>query len=507
MKYTPAFAFTLIVLTPIYAHGAAVYSGCAVPSLTSTHHTFYVDPVHGNLSGDGSAAKPWSTLADVLNPANKLISTQGHAGSKYGRGIDTALHPVNPTGPVKSGDVILLKSGNHGSPTVTNMYNDDFITVAAAPGATPVVSKLALVSSGKWMFQGITFEGMASTATGAKSAASSSAGLVTAGRGDWEGQTTDIVFSGDVFRTASSTSGWTNYDWLNKPYNMSVWIFAPCVSVTDSHVYNILNGIVVSGQKSLVQGNTVEMFANDAMDLTTSNLLIKSNTIKNGVNTIADNAHADGIQGWSTISKGVPILNTNVVVDGNILTKTGNATVTYMQGISIFDGKWDGLIIQNNVVDVNHWNAVAVYGATNSKILNNTVIAADPTAHPSWIQVTKAKDGTASSNVLVRNNIATQMLIDGKSIEVDHNIAADKIVMPVNGTATTITTGTVGTANSVLPAVLTGFVGLNTTAGKFDMRLLSTSVAVGFGTLTGAPALDLIGKGRTAPVDAGAYVH
>jgi hypothetical protein len=48
---------------------------------------------------------------------------------------------------------------------------------------------------------------------------------------------------------------------------------------------------------------------------------------------------------------------------------------------------------------------------------------------------------------------------------------------------------------------------LNTASGTFDLRLKSTSSAVGFGTPTGAPALDFVGKRRTAPVDVGAYVH
>ena len=458
------------------------------------------------MSGDGSSAKPWRTLAEVLDPANKLIATQEHSAG-YSKGTDTALHAVNPTAPIQPGDLILLKSGDHGAITITNMFNADFITVAAAPGATPVIDKLAVVSSAKWMFQGVTFQGMATTLTGATTVKSDSAGLVTTGRGDWIGTTADIVFNTDVFRAAASTEGWTNYDWLNKPHNVAVWIAAPCTSVTSSHVYNALNGMAVSGKDALVQGNLIESFANDGMDLTTSDLLIKNNTIQGGVNTTADNAHADGIQGWSTISGGVAVPNTNVVIDGNILTKTGDANLTYMQGISIFDGVWSNLTVQNNVVNVNVWNAIAVYGATNSRILNNTVIGSDATAHPSWIQVANSKASTASANVLVRNNIATELLAQGTGLTVDHNIASAKISIPVNGAATTITSGTAGNANSVLPAVLTGFTTLNPSAGTFDMRLRATSPAVGFGTFTGAPPLDILGKTRVSPVDAGAYNH
>lgn len=453
------------------------------------------------MSGDGSAAKPWSTLADVVNPANKLISTQSYAGAAYRNGTDTALHAVNPTGPVKAGDLILLKSGNHGTPSISSMFNSDFITVAAGPGETPVLTGLSIVSSGKWMFQGVKFQAV--DPAGASKGVDQLVGL---GRGDWNGTTSDIVLDSDSFSTVDSTTGWASSDWYAKPYNNTVAISAPCTTITAGHIYNVINGVAIGAQKTLVQGNTIEYFSNDAIDTSVSNVLIKGNTIRNGTNNTSDPLHADGIQGWSATVNGVVATNTNVVIDGNTLTKTGDANSTYMQGISIFDGKWSGLVIQNNVVDVNHWNALAVYGAVNSKILDNTVIASDPTGHPSWIQVHNAKDGTASSNVLVRNNIATQFDI-GTGATFDHNIAAATITTYPNGTRSIVTSGTVGTANSVLPAVLTGFTTLNPTAGIFDMRLRPTSPAVGFGTLSGAATLDILGRTRTSPVDAGAYNH
>ncbi|MDX7951090.1 right-handed parallel beta-helix repeat-containing protein [Lichenihabitans sp. Uapishka_5] len=478
-----------------------------MPALKTGHSTFYVDPVNGSTSGDGSSAKPWRTLADVVTVGNQIISTQGHAGLAYENGTDTTLHAINATAPVKAGDLILLRSGDHGSVAISNMFNSDFITVAAAPGATPVIDKLTVVSSAKWMFQGLTFRGAASTVTGATTVAMPSGYLTITGYGDWEGQTTDIVFDTNTFEAAASTSGWTAADWLNDPYSYALRASSPCTSVTGNHFINNSNALVMTTEKGLVQGNLFESFSNDAIDITASNLLIKNNTIKNGLNTTLDPLHADGIQGWSTVTSGVTATNTNVVVDGNIVTKTGDASTTYMQGISFFDGKWSGLIVQNNVVAVNSWNGITLYGAQSSKVLNNTVVSSDPTGHPSWIQIHDAKDGTVSSGVTVRNNIATQLDIASGNTAFDHNIAAASITTYPSGTKTVISSGSTGTANSVLPAVLSGFVTLNTATGSFDLRLRSTSVAIGFGTATSAPALDILAKARTAPVDVGAYVH
>lgn len=482
------------------ASAASVYSGCSVPTQRTTRNTFYVDPVKGSMSGDGSAAKPWSTLADVLNPANKLVSTQSHS-SGYAKGTDTALHATNPTAPIKAGDLILLRTGNHGSPTLTNMYNSDFITIAAAPGAVPVVGRLSVVSSAKWLFSGLTFEAAATATTGATTIQSTSANLVQTGQGDYIGTTSDIVFDADTFRTAASTSGWSKYDWYNKPYSVALALRAPCGAVTNSHFQNVYNAIFITAPQNLVQGNTIEDFSNDGLDITASKLLIKNNTIRLASVNSVDPLHSDGIQGWSVITNGVPVTNTNVVIDGNIISQPRDSSIS-MQGISVFDGTWSGLVLQNNVVTTNHWHGMAVYGGQNTSVLNNTVIAADPVHYPSWITIHDAKDGTKAT-ALVRNNIATQIVIQSPGTTLDHNMAASSISTPTGK----ITSGSTGTANTVNAAVLGGFLNLNTTSRIFDMRLKPTSVAVGQGVVTGAPTLDLLGRSRTTPVDLGAYIH
>ena len=50
----------------------------------------------------------------------------------------------------------------------------------------------------------------------------------------------------------------------------------------------------------------------------------------------------------------------------------------YMQGISIFDGKWDGLTVVNNVVVTNTWHGIALYGVNNALVVNNTVVPSSP---------------------------------------------------------------------------------------------------------------------------------
>ena len=78
--------------------------------------TFYCDPIHGSPQGDGSSARPWGTIEQILQ--ERLIQLRDRAGQ-----------PANPEAPVKPGDTVLLRSGWHGIIRVAEGYNDQFITV------------------------------------------------------------------------------------------------------------------------------------------------------------------------------------------------------------------------------------------------------------------------------------------------------------------------------------------------------------------------------------------
>src|SRR5271154_2201519 len=92
------------------AYLAQATNGCPAPP-PPTGNAWYVDPVNGSMSGDGSAAHPWHTLAEVVNA--HLISSQTRGGGSPT--YSTPLQPLNPKGVIKPGDVIYLMSGNHGS--------------------------------------------------------------------------------------------------------------------------------------------------------------------------------------------------------------------------------------------------------------------------------------------------------------------------------------------------------------------------------------------------------
>ena len=119
---------------------------------------------------------------------------------------------------------------------------------------------------------------------------------------------------------------------------------------------------------------------------------------------------------------------------------------------------------------------MGLYGMSNSRIVNNTVVPRYPAAD-SEIRLTNQKDGTPSSGNIIRNNLA-HVFNTGAGVNTQHtnNIA-------------------------VGPAYSTYFV--NYQAG--DLHLKAGDPAIGAATTRDAPSVDADGRTRSTPYDVGAY--
>jgi hypothetical protein len=232
--------------------------------------------------------------------------------------------------------------------------------------------------------------------------------------------------------------------------------------------------------------------------------VIRGNLIRSSRHTPAEPLHPDGIQGWT--SKGST--NQNVVVDSNKIINLNPAEDDNLQGISIFDGKWDGLTVTNNLVITNTWSGITLFGVANALVINNTVLATRPDKRPTWLSIARAKDKTPSQHVVVRNNMATQVLADSEDLTFDHNLAARLISFRApDGALVKIVKGGAGDNNSVHPGLFKTFVDFDPYAGKFDLRPGPISPALQAGSDKGAPPTDIDGHQRTTPVDIGAYAR
>ena len=270
-------------------------------------------------------------------------------------------------------------------------------------------------------------------------------------------------------------------DWVNKPYYYAFSTVAPCTTLSANHFYNVRNAAALSGDKTIVADNLVENFGNDGFDITASDLTIRHNVIQSGHHSPTELLHADGIQGWSL--KGAT--NRNVRIEGNVVTDLDQSDDNYMQGISIFDGEWDGLEITNNVVITNTWHGIALYGVDNAKLFNNTVLPSRPEKFMTWITVRPAKDKRPSSNVVVRNNIAGRFAVGGVNVEVDHNLALREVArlrIPNADPATIAATLSFNLDNVALNSLVKNF---DMTHKSYDLHPGAHSPAAGSGSAEG----------------------
>jgi len=429
--------------------GAGGTSGCATPPVAPSGHAYYADPVNGAMSNDGSQSKPWGSLSAII-AAKKLPPSNGAT--------------------VQPGDAVYLMTGSHGDVSL-NAANPDFITLAAAAGQTPMLSSLKMDSASHWILSGLTVQAL------------NNGGYVFGIRVDGS----DLVLEGNAVLSQADVSAWTQSDWQTKALYYAINASGNCISLLNNRMTNVKFGVGISGTNLLVRGNTIDHFGDDGIDFgqgtgsgTIGNIEISGNVITNNLD-IGDGNHNDGIQGWvlnGTTGHDVTIESNVVIVktDPNLPWKGS------MQGISEFDGAWDGIQITNNVVMAAAYHGIALYGAHNSTIINNTVfgnfVAPNGDVNETWIGVFD-NGGSPPVNVVVRNNISGLYSLAGTGVTADHNVL---------------------TTNPQ-----TNFVQFNRTTFQYDLHPAPGSVQLGYGSTQLAPAYDITGAQRVPPITAGAY--
>ena len=388
---------------------------CAALPTAAT--SFYVDPANGSDGGDGSAAHPWRSLQTVLDTG--LVESRDWPSYPYVPG--TPLVPINPGAPVKAGDTLWLRSGYYGDVVVTHLYNSAPITIAAQPGHTPRLRSLQVQSAQSWVLRGLSI----SSSYGAVNA---QIDLVDISNHNWSGPTWDIELADSAIFSIADASAWGADEWINLASN-GVTVGGERISVHDNTIRNVRFGISVDGADASIRHNLIDGFSADGLRGLGDRGLFEYNRVQNVKvsDSEGDGNHDDGFQSWSVGTGGVGTGEvTGVILRGNLFinsTDPNDPLRNSMQGIGCFDGFFTGWIVENNVVITDHWHGISFYGMRDSRIVNNTVLDINATSPgPPWIMVHAHKDGRHSSNVVVRNNLATDYSLDADSLVADHNL-------------------------------------------------------------------------------------
>ncbi|PID38096.1 MAG: hypothetical protein CSB49_07280 [Proteobacteria bacterium] len=446
---------------------AGLLASLCAPNLAEAKD-FYVDPVKGAKTGDGSAAKPWRTIQEVIDA--KQVETQSWDQLPHQPG-SSKLVPRNVGAPIKAGDTIYLRSGFHGSLTISGHYNAKEILIAAAPGETPRLSWVRIVGSSRWRIRGLSISPSFAQTYQRKT-------MISIESPGYQGPSEDVVIEGNTLRSVPDISAWSANDWDTKATN-GISVSGPRHQVLNNTLENVNFGIRVSGVDALVRGNTINRFSGDGLRGLGDRGLFENNLVKNCYEVNAN--HDDGFQSWSVKGGKVGAGEVRgVVLRGNTIINYDDPNQPMrcqLQGIGMFDGTFVDWVIENNVIIVDHWHGITLLGARNCRVVNNTVM--DPNGAkpgPPWIKIGKHKKGTAPTDCLVRNNIAHDFT-SASGVIADHNIKikdASKLFVDPAG---------------------------------YDLHLLQSSAAVDQGSSAQAPATDIEGTPRPqgSAVDVGAY--
>jgi hypothetical protein len=522
-------------VVPAYAQ--EVVRGCTSPP-TTFGKTWYIDPVNGKTAlagGNGSQAHPWNSLQAVFAAGTgytyPLLTTASYKHVEVTNAATGAwayvFGPGPGSGPIAPGDEILLMSGNYGVINVgysgVEISNPYFVTIAAAPGQTPVLSSLTIWSTTKMQFNGIKVQGLASV---------SALPLIQIRDQGGSLQTSDLVFENMTLSSQDDVSGWTQAQWIANArtgfnaQSSAGGAYTKCVSMTGSHITNVRTGAGLTANNSIFSGNEIDHFGDDGIDFAASDLYITKNYIHDAIN-IGDSNHPDAMQGQ--IGAALPGVVNNyqyILIDSNRIIRQTDPHLqwpNFLQGIDAFDADWTYVTVTNNVVVTSACSGINFSSLHAGKIMNNTVVADGllPTAGcvPIVSIGDKTHEGTSSSGSVLRNNLASGVNVYNldPGVTADHNVGISSgsgvvFVYYVNGVGRFFGTPGGTYASGVIasggPVAEFGPTNWNPSTLTFNVELQAGAQAIGAGTATGAPGVDIMGVARNPQQpDAGAYSY
>lgn len=425
--------------------------------ILSGHHlwatNYYCDPNLGSMSNNGSSSAPWSTLHDVFA-----------AGKTF-----------------DPGDIIYLRTGNHGFAVVEGA-NDDYVEIRAEDGQEPVLERIRFGNNHavNWILDGVTISSV--------NAEDYPENLI-----DLYPGSSFITIKNCRIHSVEDVTGWTRENWRNMA-NTGIRAQGNNHLIIDNEIKNVYLGASIESPNTRFEGNTIQNFTIDGLRGLASYCTYEANRITDAMVVYENNEnHYDGFQSYTCCPVGSDTIFGVQIKRNTIITITdpNRPFQGTMQGIGCFDGMFADWEVENNLVVVDHWHGISLYGAINCKIINNTVIDPDGAngIGPSWIKIdahgvdNTVNSGALSTGNIIRNNIVNQLANADNIGEVDHN--------------------------DLIGGVLSTYDDYFVDAQSLDFHLLETAPAVDSGSDMGAPDVDIENNPRPEGLgfDNGAYEY
>lgn len=421
-----------------------------------------------------STAAPSSLTRTSLATDTSAVTTAAALTAPAAGTTFNSFDALEQSGKLQGGDRVFLRAGYHGPLSVNDLDFATPVTIAGMPGETAHVESLNVLNSSNLVFRDLKVWAMSANA--------GSAALVRTYPGS-----NNITFANlDVRSTADAVNylQWSLATWrANK--RSGFLLDGDHISVIGNRVTGAYNTIIAQGKNALVENNIVDGFAGDGMRALGDFSTVRGNKIQNCHDT--DATHDDGFQSYSRGANGSTGTSTvfNLTLENNKIyewnASVPNVIPCKLQGIGMFDGMYENVVIRNNLVVVSHWHGITIAGGRKVVIANNTVV--NPKGikgNAPWIKIAPHKNGTPPTDVMVANNTVNWL---------DVNVNASR---------------NVATANNV---VVTQSNLEFTSVANRDFTLLPTAKSADAATAMYATPVDIAGvprpKGK-AP-DVGAY--
>lgn len=340
---------------------------------------YFADPGSGSPSNDGSQLSPWASLESVLSSGQNFTP----------------------------GEVICLRAGNHGSPVLAGKNYSEDVVFLGMPGETAVIGDLRIEESSGIVFRSIVFD---ASSLIDQNLDQKDQFIVRGGANSHHIRFVDIEL-----QSADSIATWTKDDWYKKSKS-GFDMRGSNIIVRDSQIRNTYHAISLRGDNSELSNTLIDNFAGDAIRGLGSFSKYESNTVRDAYVNDYEIQHDDIFQSYKFGDdpkvEGVILRNNRFMQFLDPITPfvTSNDLVSHtLQGIIITDGYADAWIVENNLVTIDHFHGITLYGARHCRVQNNTVVQPPHTIDTNvpWVRLTvQTKTGQTNFDNIIRNNLA-----------------------------------------------------------------------------------------------------
>lgn len=389
-------------------------ASCSNPdtrAATPTGRVFHVDPQRGSADGDGSAGRPWRDLQQLVDTGligemRREVRLSDRLLAALAHGVPAVRSRARQTAVIRSGDTLLLASGDYGTLDLSGLANRGFVTIAAAEGAKPRFTSIDLSGASHFVLRGITVQG-AAPIRGRHLVSSYAPGPLRAD---------NLVLDNMEIASALPISA-TRPDAFADLAPDGVILGGDCLQMTGSRLHDLESAVnVFVGRKVTVANNVIRDFSVDGVQFSGRDIVVRDNAIFDQWPT-PDPLHPDCMQGQPPDGQmfGPVTISGNLCVRAlasarrNQIDAAGLPDRFGWQGIGTFNGRWRDVTIRCNLVLPDAQHGIALYGMAGALIAHN-VVAGLSRGEPKWIAAMPSAEGRQPVGVLIKGNRATAYL-------------------------------------------------------------------------------------------------